>query len=196
MHRKNARTVTVLIQRAKRVHRHRRRLSAPISSKFCFPTSSGKRFRAAWRPCWLGVPNWRDDFKPSENTSAQIRSDGNGAYSTSLQGLSNPTGGRDAFHFWWTGMYPRIQIPRDARGIVISTEMRLVSETGTSDASNAKFIGSIGGDLYKNVMVQVDESGINTAMPQSPMRYITPKWQLFYASTMTVEELKANPPPT
>ncbi len=146
-------------------------------------------------PGKVGGAYWRGDFVPAANTRATPQPDGEGGYQVSLQPLADETSQRDAFHFWWEGMYPRITIPRDTQGIVVKAQMKLSSNDGNKRAATAVFIASAGSDMYKSPNVDVDSSGINPAIPNSKMKYVTTNWQEFYASTLSVRQLRENPPP-
>lgn len=136
---------------------------------------------------------WRGDFKPSEHTMASARSEGVGVYSVSMQGLTQPS--RDAFHYWWQGMMPRIPIPTKAQGILVFAQMRLVPEHSGGSLAGAHYIAGVNGDLYPTPTLVVDPSGINPPLATSRMKYLTSQWQTFYSSTMTPDQLRHHPPP-
>lgn len=136
---------------------------------------------------------WSGSFKPDANSPATSRSEGAGVYSTSLQGLAS--GQRDVFHFWWEGLYPRIPIPKDASAAVVRVQLRLTPEQPGGSLSGARFIASVSGDLYATVNTKIAPGGINPAISQSRMKWVTGSWQDFFASTMSPDQLRANPPP-
>lgn len=140
----------------------------------------------------MGGAYWRGDYQPSANTSAQSRQESAGTYSVPLSALQNS--GTDTYHWWWDGMNPRIAIPSNAKGAVVSQEVRIVPEGGGSLAG-ANLIASISADLFATVNTIIADGGINPAIAQSRMKTVTGDFQTFYASNLSSDVLSANPPP-
>ena len=134
----------------------------------------------------VGGGYYAGDFR-SEPVAGTARADAPGTWSMPLSGLD---GSPDVLHFWWEGDFPRTQIPEGTRGILVRQEMRL-----TGDTAGAGVIGSTGADLFATPRTIVDPRGWNPGIPNARMKWVTATWQTFYATTLDLPTLQANPPP-
>lgn len=127
------------------------------------------------------------DFQ-SGSTSGVARKEAPGVWSMSLRPLK---GKPDALHWWWSGMYPRITIPDNARGILVSQEMRLDPGDGSSGISGARTISSTGADLFATPRTTLHPQGWNPGIPNPRMSYLGDEYRTFYNTTVSLDTLKS-----
>lgn len=141
----------------------------------------------------MGGAYWVGDFDPVKYQDAVVRDEGDGVYSVLMKGVES--GAYDTFHYWWNGMFPRIAIPTDCRGIVVRTDMRLVPEDGYTSIDGAQFISSVDADLFATQDTLIDPKGWNDGLPQARMKWVDGEWVHFYNTTLSIEDLRVEPPP-
>lgn len=129
---------------------------------------------------------YEGDFQ-SGSTSGTARQEAPGVWSMSLSQLS---GEKDTLHWWWSGMYPRTEIPDDAEGILVSQRMRLVPEDGRTSGNGARTIASTGADLFASPRTVVHPQGWNPGIPNARMSYLSGKYQTFYNTTVSLQTLE------
>lgn len=137
-------------------------------------------------PGRMGGAYYEGDFQ-SGSTSGTARQDAPGVWSMSLKPLA---GSPDALHWWWDGMYPRTAIPDDARGILVSQEMRLVPEDGQGRVNGARTIASTGADLFASPRTVVHPQGYNPGIPNPRMTYLSGEYETYYNTTVGLDTLK------
>lgn len=139
----------------------------------------------------MGGAYWSGDFNPSGSQNAQIRGDGDGAYSVPMSKTASKS---DVFHWWWDGQNPRIPIPANVDGILLRTDVRLIPDSGYSTTGGAKFIACGSADLFATPQTIIGPNGMNDGTPEPRMKWVTGEWQHFYSTTLSIAALKANPP--
>lgn len=152
---------------------------------------NGRRWtRASFDPGRMGGAYYIGSFRASKG--GRVRNDGHGAYSVSLSTLAS--GRWDAWHWWWDGMYPRVRIPSGTRGILVSTDMRLIPDHGKANMAGAKFITTACADLFRTPHTTVGPGGMNPGIPEGRMTWVTGRWQHFYDTTLDLDTLRRHPP--
>lgn len=144
-------------------------------------------------PGAMGGAYWAGNFDPNASQNAAKRDEGGGVWSVSLSPLATPP--IDVFHYWWDGMYPRIAVPSDCRGIVVRTDMRIVPDDGYITVNGAQFIGGVDCDLFANQNTITDPKGWNDGLPEGRMKWLTDTWTRYYNTTLSIAALRAEPPP-
>ncbi|NJD06433.1 MAG: hypothetical protein FIA97_08025, partial [Methylococcaceae bacterium] len=86
----------------------------------------------------------------------------------------------------------------DIAGVFTTVQARLIVDKSekSDDRSSAKYVISMGGDYWKSVTARRVGDGVNSAkIGSGRYKYVTEEWQDFNFTTLTPDQLAANPPP-
>ncbi|MGF1661490.1 MAG: hypothetical protein ACFCVG_03300 [Kineosporiaceae bacterium] len=99
------------------------------------------------------------------------------------------------YHFWPP---ERAEIGAGGiAGLVVAARARLtlLDPEGVDDRGEARLLLGVGGDYWEDLDAEWDNFRTNGDFAIGRFRYVTAEDQLFTATTMTAEQLEANPPP-
>jgi hypothetical protein len=132
---------------------------------------------------------FREDFADNLTSPADIRLEPDGS-------LSVKPGGGYNFHFW-TSTGRGLIDAEDIAGVFTTVQARLVLEdpAGADDLSQARFLLSMGADYWQSLGAEWDYWKTNGDVAIARFKWVTPDWQAFNMTTLTLGELEQNPPP-
>jgi Ricin-type beta-trefoil lectin domain-like len=151
-----------------------------------------------WRK-WIATPDvegamFREDFAgdiTNPNPEAPIRAEPSG-------GKSAKPGGGFNFHFWPPAP-TRVAIDtKDIGGIWTVFKVRLIKDnpSGPDDRAQARFVASAGGDYWRSLTApQKSDWSNNGDIGIGKFYFVTNDWQSINFTTLTLEQLRRNPPP-
>jgi Ricin-type beta-trefoil lectin domain-like len=151
-----------------------------------------------WRK-WVASPSvegnmYREDFAndaTNPNPEAPIRAEVSG-------GKSAKPGGGYNFHFW-PAMPSRVAMdPNDIAGVWTVFKVRLIKDKpdGIDDRSKARFIASAGADYWRSLDAQWKSDWSNNGdIGIGKFYVVTNDWQSINFTTLTLDQLRQNPPP-
>lgn len=110
--------------------------------------------------------------------------------------LSVTAGGGSNYHFWAHGGRAALD-STDVAGLVMTLDSRLVLDdpAGEDDRSRARYLVGVGADLWRDAYVDHNPPHTIQAVGLGRMRYVQPYWQTVTMTTLTADQLRANPPP-
>jgi len=145
-----------------------------------------------WRRCnaskRINGANYVEDFSGNASKPADLRNEPHGAVSATLGGGYN-------FHLYSIRGRARID-PADVAGVVSLYSARVIMDdpNGVDERDRALYLGSAGADYWLDRYVGA-APGTVADVGTGKARYLTPRWQTFTMSTMSLERLEQNPPP-
>jgi hypothetical protein len=135
---------------------------------------------------------YRESFSPPIHRPADIRSEPDG-------GISVKAGGGFNFHFYSPDR-ARIR-PKHVAALLATVQARLIVDDPTrpDDRSHARYILSVGADLWRDTVIEYDRDENNPDMGMGRFRYVTPDWQsfnmLYMRGGIDPSRFLSNPPP-
>ncbi len=133
---------------------------------------------------------YRQDFRGDENVPADVRREEDGTLSVRLTPGYN-------YHFWPQGDRAAIS-PEDIAGLASAFQARLVVDDPDlpDDRDQARIVASCGGDYWRSLSARWRSDWSNNGdWAIGRFRFVTTQWQVFTATTLTPDQIRANPPP-
>lgn len=132
--------------------------------------------------------SFREDFQNNEVRPGDLRRLKAGR-------ITATAGNGFNFHFW-----PRDRAPidpSDVAGIFVTLQARLVlnDPNGLDDRDSARYLLSVGGDYWRDRHIAWNPHGANTGIGLGRFKYVRSFPRRFNMTTLTADELRANPPP-
>jgi len=130
-----------------------------------------------------------EDFAGDVNKPPEARWEADGSVSVKAGGGYN-------YHFWPDSGRAAID-PQDIGGVFTTVQARLVVDDPDQpdDRAQARYLLSMGGDYWLSLSAQWDEWKTNGDVGIGRFKVVRLEWQAFNMTTLTLEELKQNPPP-
>jgi hypothetical protein len=128
-----------------------------------------------------------EDYKYNASRAADERVEPEG-------GISVTAGDGHNYHFWaWRETID----PDDIAGVFSTIQARLVlaDPSGPDDRAQACYLVSMGADYWKDLKVGWAQFKTNGDVAIGRFKRVTVEWQAFNMTTLSADELRANPPP-
>lgn len=106
-------------------------------------------------------------------------------------GTSFPLRERHWSHFYCRGPQARVVIPEGFQNLHVRAQYRLVGAA----ASHAVVVGRAGADYFLSKDAKAPAQKVQPSVFIARHRFIGPKWQWYTATSMTPDEIRADPPP-
>jgi hypothetical protein len=132
-----------------------------------------------------------EDFAGDASRPADARPEAGGT-------LSVTAGAGYNFHFWPAGGRVTLAAADDMAGIFTTVQARLILDdsAGPDDRSQARYLLSVGADYWRSLDAQwAADWSANGDVAIGRFRYVTAVWQSYSMTTLSADELAANPPP-
>lgn len=118
----------------------------------------------------IGGAYFSEDYRSSRSFGDNVRLELDGGI-----GISFPMVDGYNFH-WWSSIYPRQPIPKDAEAFYTSVEIRLIPNTNPSvNLGNAKYLASVSWDWYPTRYAA--GPGPWPSVGLARFRFVKPEWQ-------------------
>lgn len=134
---------------------------------------------------------YAEDYVDDVSVPADLRDEPDGSQSVKLEEGHN-------FHFWPGPTNGRVPLdPNDVAGVLTTVDARLVLDdpNGPDDRAEARLMMSVGADYWLDETVGWDQWTTNADIGIGRLRHVGPEWDAFNMTTLSEEELRANPPP-
>lgn len=133
---------------------------------------------------------YAEDFENNVNRPADKRRELTG-------GTSVTAGGGYNFHFWPVKGRSSID-PGDIKGVFTTVRAKLIRDDpdAPDDRYRARYLLGMGADFWLSKTAPWDDFKTNYDAGIGRHKYVTKNWRAFNMTTVSPEELRANPPPT